>query len=169
MILAGLEGSFGGAAENMASPMAMLQNAITDVSASLGSILGPGIKVVAKTLTEMLEPLAQSRGALQRLGKLIAGMFGAVIKPFGAALGQAATLLMGMFAGASITAEDFGNVAMLAFDNVTLGVMNLLPNGEKIFTAIGVYGAATWEGISAGFDARFSTTSKTVGPTWSAS
>jgi Prophage tail length tape measure protein len=153
IILAGLEGSFGGAAENMASPMAMLQNSITDVSASLGSILGPGIKVVAETLTEMLEPLAESRGALQALGKLIAGVLGAVLKPFGAALGQTAQLLMGLFAGGSVSAVDFGNVAMLAFDNVTLGVMKLLPNGEAIFTKIGVYGAATWEGISAGLGA----------------
>jgi len=148
IILSQLEGSFGGAAENMASPMTQLSHVIEDVSASLGSILGPGIKVVAQTMAEMLGPLDEARGSLQAFGKLIASFIGAIFKPFGTAIAQTAQLLMGMWAGGSVSAADFGNVAKLAMDNMTLGMMDLLPNGEKVFTAIGVYGAATWEAIS---------------------
>jgi Prophage tail length tape measure protein len=149
IILAGLEGSFGGAAENMASPMAMLKNSIFDISASLGGILGPGIKVVAQTLNDMLEPLAEARGSLQMFGKLIASFIGVIFKPFGQAIGQTAQLLMGMWAGGSVSAASFGNVAKLAMDNMTLGMMDLLPNGEKIFTDLGVTINAVWEGLAA--------------------
>jgi phage-related protein len=147
IILDQLAGSFGGAAQNMASPLKQLTNSVEEIAESLGAILGPSVKMIAGALGTMLGPLEESRGSMQALGKMIASFVGAVFAPFAQGAGQVAQLLMGMFAGGSVTAADFGNVAMLSFDNVTLGIMKLIPSSKSTFELVGAYGGAAWNSI----------------------
>lgn len=68
IILAELQGEFGGAAEAMADPWTQMQNALGDVGEMFGSLLLPGINVVSSAITTGVGYLTQYTDTFKSMG-----------------------------------------------------------------------------------------------------
>lgn len=160
VILAGLKGSFGGAAEALASPLTQVKNVINDVAENIGMAILPSLKVVASTLSDWIGPAGDAREMFQEIGAQIASVVtwelalaDALGGPVVTALGQTKTLFESVFVTGTVGASALADVWNLASDNMVLGLMKLVPSSERYFRIVGVYGAATWEAVSAALSA----------------
>lgn len=157
IVLAALKGQVGGLASAMADPLTQTSNIIGDLADNAGFALLPSLKVVASTLGEWLGPATDARAQFEAIGAEIADVVRftmelgkAIGGPVFDAFAQARQMIRGMTVEGSVGWADLGNVANLAAHNMTLGIMELLPQSESAFETVGIYGAALWEGLIAG-------------------
>jgi hypothetical protein len=152
-LLNAIKANVGGAAEALANPITQLKNTIEDVAAGLALVLLPSVKAISSYFGDWLSPVSESRDKLLVVGESIAEVVKWTLQLGQALGGPVLSAYMQTRDALILGASDLANVWQLAADNMSLNMMKILPGSESVFKKVGIYGAATWESISAGLSA----------------
>ena len=125
VILAELQGEFGGAAKAMADPFVIMMNFIGDIVEMFGSLLVPSINLVAELITSKIVPnsAAMAEG-FAYVGQVIAEY-----------LGDAIQFVSDAIVVVGFVIENFGSIAQLAFMEAQLAGVTFINVLGHFFTA----------------------------------
>jgi hypothetical protein len=159
LILKELQTEFGGAAKALASPITQAKNMANDLAENLGMVLGPALKEIAGGFSDLIGPTAEGRESFKVFGSMLAELAkflrpfpGAVLGPLGTGFLETAQLVEGVFRGASVSVQDFCNIAVKGLYDIHLSLTNLVPQIQGPVEQMGKNIASMWAGISTIFN-----------------